>query len=222
MRCRRCARQSEAFADSRELESAYIEGVERPPQITFRGVSPSPAVEARVREKIAELEHFFDRLIGCHVVIELPEHRSRQGNLFEVRIELSVPGGPPIVVGRRHHDKQQHEDVYVAIRDAFKAARRQLQDHARKLRGEVKAHVVPAHGRIWHLVTEERYGFIINTDKVEIYFHENALVDVDYDDLEVGTEVRYVIHEKEGVKGPQASTVSLAGGHVVDPTVSLA
>jgi ribosomal subunit interface protein len=212
---------SEGFADSLGHESVYSEGVERPAQITFRGMSSSPAVEARVREKIAELEQFFDRIIGCHVVVALPEQHSRKGNLFEVQIELSVPGGPPIVVGHRHHDKQQYEDVYVALRDAFKAAKRQLQDHSRKLRGQVKAHEVPTHGRIWHLVPQERYGFIMSSDKVEIFFHENALVEVDYDDLEVGAEVRYVVHENEGEKGPQASSVSLVGSHhLQDPPTS--
>lgn len=188
--------------------------MERSPQITFRGMSSSPAVEARVLEKIAELERFYDRLIGCYVVIDIPERRSNKGNLFEVHIELSVPGAEPIIVSHRHHDKQQHQDVYVAIRDAFAAAKRQLQDHASKQRGEVKSHELPTHGVIWHLVPEHRYGFIMSSDNIEIYFHENALVGIEFDELELGTEVRYVSHENEGAEGPQASTVSLSGTHL--------
>ena len=170
-------------------------------------MSPSPAVEARIHKKIEELERVHDRLIGCHVVVDMPEHRSHKGNLYEVNIELSVPGGPPIVVGNRHHDKQQYEDVYVAMRDAFNAAKRQLQSRLRKQRGKVKHHEPPPHGRVWHLVPDERYGFIMSADETEIYFHEHALVGVEYDDLEIGAPVRYVVHEKEGAKGPQASTV---------------
>lgn len=114
--------------------------MERPVQITFRGMSPSAAVETEIHERVAALQQYFHRIIGFQVVIDQPAQHSRQGNAFEVRIEISVPGGPPIVVSRPHHDRPEHTDVYVAIRDAFNAARRQLQDRARKLRGDVKVH----------------------------------------------------------------------------------
>lgn len=184
--------------------------MERPIQVTFKGLDPSPAVEAQIVSKVEMLERFFDRIIGCEVVLERLSQHSRKGDPYGVRLELSVPGGPPIVVSRPHHDRGDHDDPYIAIRDAFNAAKRQLQDRARKQRGEVKIHVEPDRGRIWHLVPTERYGFILSTeDGAEIYFHENALVDVEYDDLSVGDEVSYVSHPKEGAKGPQASTVKL-------------
>jgi ribosomal subunit interface protein len=187
--------------------------VQRPIQVTFKGLDPSPAVEAQIKSKVEMLERFFDRIIGCQVVLERLSHHSRKGDPFGVRLELSVPGGPPVVVSHSHHDRGDHDDPYIAIRDAFNAAKRQLQDRARKLRGEVKIHAEPDTGRIWHLVPTERYGFILSAvDGVEIYFHENALVGVEYDDLAVGDEVSYVSHEKEGAKGPQASTVKLVNG----------
>jgi cold shock CspA family protein len=138
-----------------------------------------------------------------------------------VRLEIAVPGGPPVVVSRAHQDRADHDDAYVAIRDAFNAAKRQLQDRARKQRGDIKRHEAPAErGRIWHLVGHargdqgdqgDRYGFILSTPGgAEVYFHENALVGVDYDSLELGTQVIFVTHDKEGIKGPQASTVKLA------------
>lgn len=187
--------------------------MQRPIQITFRGMDPSEAVEQRVREKAAALETYFDRLIGCHVVVESPHRHSQQGNLYHVTVELSVPGGPPIVVGREHHDKQAHEDVYVAIRDAFGAARRRLQDHARKLRADVKVHEVPTHGRVVRKFSDERYGFVEDVAGTEVYFHANAVVDGRFEDLEIGTEVRFALHPGEGEKGPQASTVRLIGKH---------
>lgn len=107
----------------------------------------SPAVEAEIHERVAALQQFFDRIIGFQVVIDQPAQHSRQGNLFEVHIEISVPGAPPIVVSRPHHDRAEHADVYIAIRDAFNAARRQLQDRARKLRGDVKVHAGAVTGR---------------------------------------------------------------------------
>jgi ribosomal subunit interface protein len=107
--------------------------VEKPLQISFRGMETSDAVDADIRKKIAWLHGFYDRIIGAHVTIEAPHQHSTKGNLFHVTIELSVPNGT-IVVGKEHHDKQAHEDVYVAMRDAFDAALRQLQKHAEKMR----------------------------------------------------------------------------------------
>lgn len=170
-------------------------------------MDPSPAVEAEIESKVRMLERFFGRTIGYDVVIEAPPHHSRKGHPFGVRLEISVPGGPPVVVSRPHHDRVDHDDAHVAVRDAFNAAKRQLQDRAQKRRGEVKLHESPPLGRIWHLVPTERYGFILADDGAEIYFHEHALVGNDYDELEVGDEVSYVMHDKEGAKGPQASTV---------------
>jgi ribosome-associated translation inhibitor RaiA len=103
-------------------------------------MDPSPAVETEIRERAAALQHFFGRIIGFQVVVDQPAQHSRQGNAFEIHIEISVPSAPPIVVSRPHHDRPEHTDVYVAIRDAFNAAKRQLQDRAHRLRGDVKQH----------------------------------------------------------------------------------
>jgi cold shock CspA family protein/ribosome-associated translation inhibitor RaiA len=172
-------------------------------------MDPSPAIEAEINSKVKMLERFFGRTIGCDVVIEAPAHHSRKGHPFGVRLEISVPGGPPVVVSHPHHDRADHDDAYLAVRDAFNAAKRQLQERARKQRGEVKQHHAPPLGRVWHLVPTGRYGFILADDGTEVYFHEHALVGSDYDELEVGDELSYVVHEKEGLEGPQASTVKL-------------
>jgi ribosomal subunit interface protein len=101
-------------------------------QITFRGMEPSDALEARIREKIEWLERFYDRLMRCHVVVEAPHQHARNGNQYCAQIELTIPGAPPITVDRAHHDKHEHEDVYVAVRDAFAAALRHLQDRVQR------------------------------------------------------------------------------------------
>lgn len=176
-------------------------------------MSTSPAVEERIRHEAERLERYFDRLVGCSVKVEAPHQHSRKGQLYDVSIELRVPGGPPLVVGRPHHDQHAHEDVMVAVRDAFATARRLLQDHARKLRADVKAHDEPDHGRIARLDLTDRHGFIEAADGTEVYFHEHALVDVGLDDLAVGDEVRFFVHAGEGAKGPQASSVRHIGKH---------
>ncbi len=113
-----------------------------PLEITFRNMPHSDAVEAKIREKTAKLEQFCDSIISCRVAVELGHHHQHQGNLFHVHIDLSIPG-KHIVISRDHHDKQAHEDMYVALRDAFDAAKRQLEEHVRIQRGEVKKRPIP-------------------------------------------------------------------------------
>ena len=105
-----------------------------PLQITIRGFEHSDALETHIREKADKLDEFFDRIMSCRVVVEVPHKHHHQGKQFNVRIDIGVPGSE-IVVNRDHA-----EDVYVALRDAFDAAKRQLEDYARKIRGDVKTH----------------------------------------------------------------------------------
>ena len=182
----------------------------QPLQITFRDIPRSDAVEAKIREKAAKLDVFYDQIMACQVVIEAPHGHHHQGYLYHVRIDLTVPNGE-IVINRDPADNHAHEDAYVAIRDAFDAARRKLQDYARKQRGDVKSHEVPPHGTISELVPYEDFGRILTSDGREIYFHRNSLVDGDFDALNTGDKVRFV--EVAGDNGPQASTVHLIGKH---------
>lgn len=132
--------------------------MELPVQITFRHMDPSAAVSARIEEEAAKLEAFFPRIISCRVVVEAPHRHHKWGEHFHVRIDLGVPGSELVVshegsvrpaagveegegaASRQTEIHPDHKDVYVAIRDAFGSARRQLQDYARRLRGEVKSH----------------------------------------------------------------------------------
>lgn len=104
-----------------------------PLQITVRDVPHSPALDTHIREKAAKLEEFHPRITSCRVTVEeLHKHR-HQGRDFQVSVDVRVPGRE--VIANRAHD----EDVYVALRDAFDAARRQLEEVARVKRGDVKA-----------------------------------------------------------------------------------
>jgi ribosomal subunit interface protein len=179
-----------------------------PLQISFRNMPPSPAVETDIREKVAKLEEFDDRIISARVVVETPHRRHRQGKLFHVRITLRVPGCE-IVVSREPAAHHAYEDVYVAIRDAFDDARRQLEDHAREARADVKAHEPQPVGRLTTLQPADGFGFITTPDGREVYFHRNSLVDADFDELHIGDEVRFA--EEAGDRGPQASTVHVTG-----------
>lgn len=100
-------------------------------QVRFHGIDPSAAVEAAIREHVQKLEQFYDQLVSCDVSLESRHQHHRQGNLFRVHIRLAVPGSE-IVVTRDPERDPRHEDAYVALSDAFRIARRQLEDFARK------------------------------------------------------------------------------------------
>jgi ribosomal subunit interface protein len=181
-----------------------------PLQITFRNMEGSEAMRVNIEERAGKLDQVSDQIMGCRVMVEA-RHRHRQaGNLYHVRIDLTVPGNE-LVVSREAHEHHSHTDVYVAIRDAFDAARRQLENYARQRRREVKTHTVPPHGHISQLFFEEGYGKIETSDKREIYFNRNSVLNGDFEKLEVGTEVSFA--EEQGDLGPQASTVKIAGKH---------
>ena len=181
-----------------------------PLQITFRHMNPSDPIEADIREKAEKLDQFYDQIMSCRVVVELSHKHHHQGNLYHVSIDVTVPG-KELAVSREPELHQAHEDVYVAIRDAFDAMRRQLEDFARQQRQDVKTHEPVPHGRISMLVPEENYGRIETFDGRDIYFHRNSVINANFDKLEIGNEVRF--DEEEGDMGPQASTVHLIGKH---------
>ena len=106
-----------------------------PLQVAFDGVQHSDAVEARIREEVEKLEQFNDRIVSARVIVAKPQRRHHKGDTFHVRIYLVVPELPEIAVSREPSADGAHEDVYVTIRDAFKTARRQLQDTAAKRTG---------------------------------------------------------------------------------------
>jgi ribosomal subunit interface protein len=175
-----------------------------PVQISFRGMEPSDAAEAKVRERAAKLDRFYDRIMSCRVVVESPHRRHHQGKLFHVRVDLTVPGGE-LAVTREPAEHHAHEDVFVAIRDAFDAAQRQLENYARRQRGDLKTHEGLPNGRVSKLFPEDGYGFISTSEGLEIYFHRHSVLDDAFDLLKVGSDVEFV--EEQGEKGPQASTV---------------
>lgn len=183
-----------------------------PLQIYFHNLEPSDAVEANVRKRAERLERYCDKIISCRVTIESPHKHHHQGNIYSVTIDVRTPGDESIA-SRAPTEHHAHEDVYVVIRDAFDAMRRQLQDHQRQKRGHVKFHDTPPHGKVTQLYPAGDYGTITDSDGREIYFHRNSVVNADFDSLTVDSEVRFV--EELGEKGPQASSVHLIGKHHV-------
>lgn len=179
-----------------------------PLQVVFHDLQPSEAIEARIQEKAEKLDQFYDQIMKCRVVVEAPHRHHHKGKLYSVRINVTVPD-EELVVSRNPGKHHAHEDVYVAIRDAFDAMRRQLEDYARRRRGKVKRHEEAPHGWVSRIFRKEGYGNIETPDGRLIYFHQNSLIDADFSKLETGSEVQFV--EEAGDLGPQASTVYIVG-----------
>lgn len=192
------------------------------PRITYRDIHPTPRVERLVRKEVLKLDRYAPHLTGCHVWIEIPHRHHTGSNPYHVRVELTLPGAQ-VVVGRQptlHPTAKDlglaevprgfelsapDRELLVAVRHAFDAARRRLQDVLRRQRHAVKEHAPRSVGRVTQLFPERGYGFLVTGDGREIYFHRNSVLDGEFEDLALGDDVRFV--EEAGLEGPQASTV---------------
>ena len=189
-----------------------------PPEIAFRNIEPTDELKSRIMEGLQSLEEIYDRIISCRVMVEETNPGRRAGKLKHVRIDITIPRNE-LVINRNPPAHPTSFDLPQAIGEAFDKARRQLLEFKRIQRGEVKTPGLPPHGRIVRLVEESadgRYGFLETENGNEIYFHENAISGMDFEDLEEGMEVRFV--EAQGIEGPQASLVTPLQTHEVGPS----
>ncbi|CAB1275303.1 HPF/RaiA family ribosome-associated protein [Candidatus Nitrosacidococcus tergens] len=108
-----------------------------PLEVTFRDTEYSPAVEENIKEQADKLHQFYEEIIRCHVIVEKGDKHHNQGNIYHVRIDLTIPG-KELVVSREPEKNHAHEDVYIAIRDSFRAMRRQLEEYIRRQRDQGK------------------------------------------------------------------------------------
>lgn len=188
-----------------------------PPEITYRNVEKTNAIDTLVHEKIAKLENVCDHISSCHIAIEKIHDRPRSGSPYRVRIDLTVPPGHELVAERNPAESTQYEPLDAVIRDAFNAARQQLvklnqrQHESDAYGGKLRAHNQEEAQETTALVTklfkDRGYGFLKTLDGQEIYFHRNSVIHHDFERLEIGTAVHFSF--VEGEEGPQASTVKI-------------
>lgn len=157
-----------------------------PMQMTVRGIPSSPALESHVRAKCEKLPHYCKRINSCRIVIEVTHKGKIQGKLYNVRIDVTVPGKELVVTRKFDYD------VYVAIRDAFVAISRQLEEHGRKKNGLIKTHTHVDHGSVKRLVPTEGYGFIQGNDGNEYYFSITNVSYPSFEKLAIGDHVEYI------------------------------
>jgi ribosomal subunit interface protein len=171
-----------------------------PLKITLRHMSQSEALETRIRSKVAKLEEFHPNVTGCTVTIEEQRRHQQQGRWFNVRVVARVPDHEIVV--NRDHD----EDPYVALRDAFDAVKRRLEDLARLQRGEVKTHPELLRGAVARLFADEDYGFIATDDGNEYYFSRKNVIEPSFDQLLKGMQVQFI--PEPAAEGMQAKRVT--------------
>lgn len=185
--------------------------MDRPLEIGFHNLQPSESIEAEIRERVAKLEQRYNHLIGCRVTVEALHHQHQTGNLHEVHIVLSVPGRELVVSREPHHAKERYArpDLRSTLRDAFKAAERQLQGFKGAQRVDTSAPSGSAlYGQVAQLLPDEDHGFILNNVGTQLYFHRDSLTNASIEELSVGQSVHYV--EEEGAAGPVATKVRIA------------
>ena len=181
------------------------------PEIEFQGIKATPQIQESIAKHVADLEQRWGRVTACRVVLKGPSQHHRTGGLYEVHIRLALPDGREVNVQRTPPKDERHADLAFAINDAFKHARRQLQDRVRRAQGRVKRHEGPPMGTVVRLDPSGEFGFIESGDGQEVYFHRNSVLDNGFAQLRVGARVTFA--EEVGEKGPQASTVRLVGKH---------
>jgi ribosomal subunit interface protein len=180
--------------------------MQTPAEILFVNMDRSAAVESVIRGRIERLEQFYDRITSCHVMIQNPHPRHRKGNLYEVKIEVRVPGSE-LAVNNKPGDVHAHENILIAVRDAFNAMERQVKRFKRQLREAPRGRNTPLQGKITEINLGEGFGLIATTDGRLVYFHENSVINRGFVELKPGDPVELVVQEDESEKGPQASTV---------------
>ena len=180
-----------------------------PLEIAFKGIQHADEIEALIRGEADKLERVCSYMIRCRVAVEKRQQHQEVGNPYRVRIDMTVPPGHELVVKREPSKGNMHDPLEIVIKHAFAAAARQLRKLAQQQRGEVKNHPDQQVTAVVHkLFPEEGYGFLRTVDtQDEIYFHRHSVLHDEFDQLRIGTGVRYTA--EEGEKGLQATSVQI-------------
>jgi cold shock CspA family protein/ribosome-associated translation inhibitor RaiA len=182
--------------------------MERPLEIAFHNMSSSGWVEDLIREYVDKLDQRYGKLIGARVSVEALHRQHQTGNLYECHVTLSVPGRDLAASREPHHARQRYAnpDLRTSIRDAFKAAERQLQDHKRQLRDDTTPPSGSAlAGQVTQIDPGTDHGFILNSTGSQLYFHRDSVTNARFEELKPGQFVHYV--EEEGDAGPMATKI---------------
>lgn len=182
--------------------------MDRPLDIAFHNCQHSDAVEAEIRKHVDRLGTRYPQLVGCRVSIEALHNQHRTGNVWDVHIVLSMPGKDLAVSREPHRAKENYArpDVHSSLRDAFRAAERQLEAYKERPRQDWTPPSGSAvTGQVAQMLPDADHGFILNNLGTQLYFHRDSVTKGDFAALKVGDAVHYV--EEQGDAGPVATKV---------------
>jgi cold shock CspA family protein len=180
-----------------------------PLEIAFKGIEHTDEIEALIWEEADKLERVCHYLSSCRVAVEKRQQHQEIGNPYRVRIDMTVPPGHELVVRREPSKGDMHDPLEIVIKHAFNSAARQLRKLVEQQRGEVKTHAEQQVTAVVHkLFPQEGYGFLRTVDtQEEVYFHRHSVLHDQFDQLTIGTGVRYTA--EAGEKGLQATSVQI-------------
>lgn len=178
-----------------------------PLEITFHNLMPSPAIEAEIEKRVAKLEKLYPRLTSVRVSVEKPHRQHRTGSLFEIHVEMNVPGRMLAVTRepKRARERSGRPTIQASLNDAFRTAEAQLKEFKAQQRGAVKTHPPMLSGIVRRIDQRNGRGFLTTNDGKEMYFHRNSLLGGDFEKLKRGDLVQYT--EALGDTGPTANKV---------------
>lgn len=184
------------------------------PEITYRGVDKTNAIEALIHEKIAKLERVCDHISSCHIVLEKEQDRPRDRSPYRVRLDITVPPSHELAAESTMSHQTQYAELDTVVRDAFEKAWRQLRDLSEQQqqhdKGKTNDGAQDTTALVTKLFPEQGYGFLKTLDGQDIHFLRNSVIHDDFDRLGIGTGVRFeAIEDEEGIL--HATTV-----HIVD------
>lgn len=184
--------------------------MEKPLEVAYRDVTPSPELDHAIRGHVDRLEKVCDHIISCSVAVEDRQKSQASGSEYRVRVDVRVPPRHELVATHDEGKGDNGETVMQAIGDAFRAMERQLKRLNDKQNDKVKSHVQDTvAGIVTKIFEAEGYGFLQSIDGREIYFHRNSVLNNGFERLELGAGVMF--NEEQGEDGPQATTI-----HIVD------
>ena len=187
--------------------------MQTPVEVEFQEIAVSPAAQELIEGHVKKLEQRYGRITACRIVVKGPGHRHQTGGLYDINIRMALPDGREVHIGRTPKADERHSELSFAINDAFKRARRQLQDNAQRMEGMIKSHEGQPIGTVVRLDPAGEFGFLRSSDGEEVYFHRNSVLDGNFSELAVGSRVTFA--DEIGEKGPQATTVKLLGKHAL-------
>jgi ribosome-associated translation inhibitor RaiA len=145
--------------------------MQTPVEVEFQEMVVSPAVQELIEDHVRKLEQRYGRITACRIVVKGPGHRHQTGGQYDINIRLALPDGREVNIGRTPKADERHAELSFAVTDAFKRARRRLQDNTRRMEGMIKSHEGQSIGTVVRLDPAGDFGFLRSGDGEEIYFH---------------------------------------------------